>query len=238
MTPRNINLENSDGTDWFSQHLLSQVSPKQLKFNVSGEGLACTLTHPAVLKAEKLFHTTPEVLIPKTSWQDWQLFSFELRSPELVKWSSVPQYSGWPKDVFKFLSEKPDEAIIHFDHLGSVFLTKNRTHDAKKEKNELIETLLPLWLDYALSPELWGQSGKWIRFHEHFHTLFVKFGLLIDQDSPGYYPLAAHACFLEEEGFVGKRTDPSFLFIPGWDFPLSGLKKLEEVMSRRQSCSY
>ena len=238
MTPRNINLENSDLADWFSQHLLSQVTTKQLQFNVSGEGVACTLVHPALLKAEKQFSMKPEDVLPKLNWQDWHLECFPLRSPKLEKMANVNQYQGWPKDIFHFLKDRPQEAIIHFEDLGSIYLTQIVSHHVKKSTFELLDILLPLWLDYALSPELWGQTGKWTRFHEQFHTLFEKFGLLIGQDSPGFYPLVAQASFLEEGGFIGKRTDHSFLFIPGWDFPLSGLKKLEEFMSRRQSCSY
>jgi hypothetical protein len=238
MTPRNIGSDNLAFDDWYSKRLFSQLSTKQVPFNVSGEGRPCTLSHPALILAEQDFLNSPESFTLRETWKDWKISCFNFQSQELKLFQDSEHFSGWPKDIFKFLQQKPQEAIIHFEHLGSIHLHQNISQHVKKDNLELKDVLLPLWLDYALSSELWSESGKWPRFHDHFHTLFVKFGLLLEQDSPGYYPLALKASFLEEDGFLGKRTENGFLFIPGWDFPLSGLKKLEEVLSRRQSCLF
>ncbi len=238
MTLRNIFPESPELSDWISNQLLSQASTKQFQFNVSGEGPSCSMTHPALLKIHYLFQNSPEALVFNAKWQDWHLTSINKESLRHPPFIHAPQFGGWPKDIFNFLKTNPQEAVLHFEELGPVHLSRISPPQSKKHAPDLKDFLIPVWLDYALSPELWGQSGKWTRFHEQFHTLFEKFGLLIEEDSTGYYPLGLQASFLEEEGFLGRKTENAFLFIPGWDFPLSGLKKLEEVLSRRHTCSF
>jgi hypothetical protein len=238
MTPRNIFPESPELSNWISKQLLSQASTKQFQFNVSGEGPSCAITHPALLKIYYLYQNSPEVLVFNAKWQDWSITSINKETVIQPPFIHLPQFGGWPKDIFNFLKISPQEAVLHFEELGPVHLSRSLSPQSKEEASTLQDFLIPVWLDYALSPELWGQSGKWTRFHEQFHTLFEKFGLLIEEDSPGYYPLEPRASFLEEEGFLGRKTENAFLFIPGWDFPLSGLKKLEEVLSRRHTCSF
>jgi hypothetical protein len=122
--------------------------------------------------------------------------------------------------------------VIHFGQLGSIHLSKSELVQGVPNSLQLHHHTLPIWLDYALSTELWGPTGKWTRFHERLHTLFVNYGLLIEQDFPGHYPLKKEAQWLSQHGFQGNLTQKNYDLILTWDFPLSGVIELEKVLSR------
>jgi hypothetical protein len=93
------------------------------------------------------------------------------------------------------------------------------------------------WFNIFLSPV----TSKTVFVLELYVVILIlspSLSIVVRYNIFSIFFLALKASFLEEDGFLGKRTENGFLFIPGWDFPLSGLKKLEEVLSRRQSCLF
>lgn len=215
---------------WFSEALLKQVQKKDLPYNLSGEGAIFSILHPALLKCQHVFTHTPDQLTPRFSSGIWKLKAYKDQQSAEKNHSSIKAFGGFPYQIAEFIQESPAKCLIHFGHLGTVYLSKDEELESKV--SELHDFLLPLWLDYALSAELWGPVGKWTRFHERLHTLFEKYGLLIDKDSPGYYPLKQEAQWLGAQGFQGKLTHNQYNLIFPWDFPLSGLIELEKVLAR------
>ena len=100
------------------------------------------------------------------------------------------------------------------------------------EKLDLHHHVLPIWLDYALSSELWGEVGKWTRFHQRLQTAFKDSEILAGQDFTGFYPLKTEAQWLSKYGFQGRLTETNYDLILTWDFPLSALLELEKVLAR------
>jgi hypothetical protein len=126
------------------------------------------------------------------------------------------------------MNSSKKEGFINFKEYGTVYFTTEKiTFD---HGNQLHEFVLPLWLNYALSPELWGPQGKWIRFHQKIHQLFADYDLLEGSDFPGYYPLSEKAKKLEHHGFKGSIYQEKYLIVLPWSFSLSSLNKLENVI--------
>lgn len=224
MTPR-IN------EDRFSQALLEQLKHQSSTYLMDGQGMITQLTHPAIIKCQQNFELAREELELKHSSSSYNLLTFKNRMDAVKSYSQAPQFGGFPWQFWQFLQAPPSEALIHFGEIGSVYLSKTESFGPYLVP-ELHHYTLPLWLDYALSPELWGPAGKWTRFHERLHTLFAINGLLIEQDFPGYYPLKAEAQWLGKHGFQGLQSTDKFVLILTWDFPLSGLIELEKVLAR------
>jgi len=231
MTPR-IKQPNSD-TDlgWFSDALLGQLKHNKLSYDLSSHGPIFDLIHPALIKAQHTYIHSPQELELRSSSSGWNLISYKDKSSAEIH-SSVPAYGGFPWHISKFLKDSPSSALIHFDQLGSIYLSRSDLAKSPPAHLDFYHHALPIWLDYALSPELWGPDGKWTRFHTSLHTLFEKYGLLIEQDFPGFYPLNPKANYLANMGFKGSISEKNFTLTFPWDFPLTGLKELEEVMRR------
>ena len=214
-------MTQSGDLSWFSEALLAQAKKTNFDYDLSGENGIFTILHPALIKCQHTFENSPDDLTLRTTSHGWNL---DYRIP-----SEARVFSGFPYEIARFLKDGQD-AVLDFKHLGQVFLTKNEV--PTPDKSELKHHLIPLWLDYALSAELWGSAGKWTRFHERLHTLFENNSLLIGKDLAGYYPLKKEAQWLGTNGFRGKLTQNQFDLILPWDFPLSGLVELEKVLAR------
>lgn len=130
---------------------------------------------------------------------------------------------GHPKEIYKYLKGNEDVAF-DFDQLGCVFVSRNSTQDLSENPG------MRLWLNYALSPELWGPEGKWTRFHERLHKLLEKHKLLEGSALPGYYPLKIQARSWETLPIEGDRTESSFALVLPWTFSLTDLKKIESLL--------
>jgi len=232
MTPRINEASKEIDLTKYSEALLEQLSRKKSGYRLDGQGAVTDLIHPAVLKAEHLFNHYPDQLSFRTHSNDFNILAFENLEEARALYPNVKTYSGFPWVIHQFLQATPSEALIHFEGLGSIFLSKTESF-APVLVPALHHYTLPIYLDYALSEELWGSAGKWIRFHERLHTLFTNRGLLLDQDFPGFYPLKKEAIWLEKFGFMGQKTPDSFILMMTWDFPLTGLVELEKVLARR-----
>lgn len=216
---------------WFSEALLDQLKQKKSGFQMDGKGAISELTHPAILKTKHNFEHAMSELQLKLSSGSYNLLTFKNKTAALASYPHTKSYEGFPWQFWQFLQDSPSEAVIHFGEMGSIYLSKSESFSPYLVP-EVHHYTLPLWLDYALSPELWGLAGKWTRFHERLHTLFKNNGLLIDHDFPGYYPLKKEAHWLAKHGFHGLQTNDQFILILTWDFPLSGLVELEKVLAR------
>lgn len=215
----------------FSETLLAQLKLKKSAHQMDGKGSITQLTHPAILKIQQQFTESPNELNLSLKSGDYHILTFKNKAEAQKNYPQIQNFDGFPWHLGQFRAQSPDEALIHFGDLGSVLLSKLESFSPYLVP-ELHHYTLPVWLDYALSPELWGPAGKWMRFHERLNTLFEDNGLLIEKPFPGYYPLKKEAQWLETHGFHGLQTNDQFVLIFTWDFPLSGLVELEKILAR------
>lgn len=211
----------------------AEVLEKQMKeeipMDLTLEGPIVTKLPPKLIWAKLLFKDNPqqeltEIKIPGFNYECFLNFATaEAKYPE-----EKLKIQGRPWAIHMFLSGEAQRAIIDFGELGAVLLSKSELPVSRGQG--LYEHLLPLWLSYALSPELWGAVGKWPRFHERLVDLFRKHNLLDGKETLGYYPLVAEAEKLEDLGFPGTRLGKQYLLVLPWTFSLRDLNKLEEVI--------
>jgi hypothetical protein len=134
----------------------------------------------------------------------------------LLKVSTLKPRSGKTKVILDFLES------------GAVLLTQDKIKlSVVKGRHQHV---LPFLAYYAVSPELWGPQGKWVRFHERLQQLFVKFDLLKDSPQMGLYHLRPEAQKLALSGFQGTLEKDYYSLTLPWTFSLSGLEKLEKTI--------
>ncbi len=200
MTPRTKQTISDPDLSWFSDALLAQLKSIKSSYDLSGQGSICDLIHPALIKAQHTYDHSPSELIYRSHSNGWNLIAYK-DSQNTDLHSNVQNYGGFPWQIFQFIKDGPTSAMLHFGDIGSVFVSRDDIDRPIPTSLEFFHYAMPIWLDYALSPELWGASGKWTRFHASLHTLFEKYSLLIDQDFPGFYPLDPKAQYLTDLGF-------------------------------------
>ncbi len=199
--------------------------------DLSLNGPISPLTHPKVLWAQLQFQNNPQQEAPRFSIPDWNYECFKDLAAAKNKYPQISLHLvGKPWMIDRFLSEKKTEAIIDFNELGAVVISKDPLE--LEAKNELCDHVLPQMLNYALSPELWGTNGKWPRFHTRLKKILLEKNLLQGQEYCGYYPLNIVAKKIENSGFLGSEVDNTYLLVLPWSFSLSALEKLEEVIER------
>lgn len=159
---------------------------------------------------------------------DYHFEAFQNREDLMLKYPAAEIRRGHPKEIYRFLGGNA-ECFLDFDQIGCVYLTPNPSGEAK--------SIGPMgrWLDYALSPELWGPEGKWTRFHERLHKLFERNNLLEGGDTPGYYPLKPNARSWENFPFQGDRRNGVYALVLPWTFSLTDLGKLELLMANEEN---
>ena len=196
----------------FSQHLQNQMTTVESGFDMTPSAPIFKLLHPALVKLQ----IDPHSLAARS-------LSHGVYYQSLSSDTGQVLIKGFPFQVWKFLQNSGDN---HFDFapVGKALLSKVPL--ASENQNQH----LTAWLDYALSPELWGPEGKWSRFHHKLHGLFSTFDLLNMEAIPGFYPLKTKAQILEKHGFKGELTEHGYNLILAWDFSLTGLNKLENVL--------
>lgn len=232
MTPRIKELGQECDLGRFSEELLSQFKKTKSSYLLNGQGPISELLHPALIKCDYLYKHSPNELVLRSSSSGRNLMAFKNQQEAEKRLKGMRSYGGFPWEISHFIQDNPPEALIHFGQLGSVHVSNADIATDYPENLGPHLFTLPIWLDYALSTELWGPVGKWPMFHARLHTLFENYGLLINQDFPGFYPLKKDAQWLLQHGFLGRLTETSFDLILTWDFPLSGLVKLETILAR------
>jgi hypothetical protein len=214
----------------FSDILLKQEIDA-FPVNLTMNGPISHLTHPKVLWATLQFQNNPQQEPPGLSIIGWNYDCFKNPSEAIKKYPHISfHFTGRPWNIHQFLVSGQSEAIIDFEELGTVVISREIL--LPENKNEVYQHILPHWLNYALSPELWGANGKWPRFHERISKLLKSKNLLGGQDYPGYYPLKMSAIKIESLGFIGSELDNTYVLVLPWSFSLTTLKKLEEVLER------
>lgn len=222
MTPKPIE-------DAFSEALFQEAEEPKT-WDLSLEGPLFHRQHPKVLLATLLHERAPQELpLPETFMAGWHLECFETMEEAESECGTVEvKFRGSPWEIGLFLKSGVQTALIDFSPLGAVHLSKEKSLKAPRRK--LCEHTLPLFLNYALSPELWGPAGKWPRFHRELTTVLSQKNLLIKGETPGYYLLKENASALEKNGFKGTHVDKSYLLVLPWTFSLAGLKRLVEFV--------
>ena len=213
----------------FSERLQEASSKETFPLKLTLDAPVIDLFHPKVLWATLQLERLPETEAPKIIIPNWNYACFASVDEASKKYPEIETVLlGKPYELSLFLKSKIVPTIIDFSPLGAVVLSKE-TLDHSSTAGLHAHTL-PHWLSYALSPELWGEQGKWTRFHLRLHDLFTKANLLNGDDFPGYYPLKEEAQKLGQHGFIGTNFENSYLLVLPWSFPLSALQKLEEVV--------
>ncbi len=229
MTLRTIESE-------FSQALLEQMKERS-PIDLTMDGPIITRLHPKIIWNKLLYERHPEHELPAQEIPGWHARYYANTETAQKAHPEVSlNFDGRPWNVFKFLEGSYEEAIIDFPPLGSVVLSKKEL--PAQVGNDLCRHLLPPFVTYALSPELWGPVGKWTRFHSRLHQILKDHKLLDGEDSVGYYPLISKAQSLEAAGFLGTKLEKSFVLVLPWDFSLSELEKLEETIRQEFKCSF
>lgn len=220
MTLRTIETE-------FAKQLLDQIQQGE-NLDLSLNAPLMTGLHPKLLWAKIQHELNPEQELPEITIPNWNYQCFETENEARIAYPEVKSFLGQPWAVANFLNSSQTEAIINFAPIGAVLLSKNALPPNKK--SELHEKLLPLWLHYALSPELWGSQGKWTRFDSRLKELLKSKKLIKSEGSAGYYELTREAQKLETHGFKGTSLDQSYLLVLSWTFSLTSLEKLESAI--------
>jgi hypothetical protein len=212
----------------FSDELLKQIADES-KLDLTIDGPILSKLPPKLIWA-KLQHKHDPSLTPQDITIPGYFFDcFENVTEAKKEYPQVNlEFVGRPWTIFQFRESNEEKAIVDFPSLGAVLLSKKEIQGSKT--NELWWHQLPLWISYALGPELWGAQGKWTRFHERLHGLLNEKNLLDGPSSPGYYTLKGKASILKDYGFEGTSLDKSYLIVLPWTFSLTSLERLEKLI--------
>lgn len=209
--------------------LLERQVKENLPLDLSLEAPLMNKLHPKLIWAKLAYQHNPQQGPPdlKIPGYDYECFP-DLKSAVARYPDMALKFTGRPWAMHRFLTGVDKEALIDFEELGAVFLSRQELNSIRG--SSLHDHLLPLWLSYALSPELWGPVGKWTRFHDRMTQLFSEYNLLNGRPSLGYYSLNSKAEKLEASGFPGTRLEKEYLLVLPWTFSLHDLDKLEAVI--------
>lgn len=214
----------------FGRQLLL-ASKEELFFDLTGKGPLFTKTHPKVLWAQLQFQHNPELDPIHLTIEDWNYDCFPNTLEAKTKYPQIQlSFEAWPWNIFNFLSQNEEHAIISFGEMGTTALSKKIL--SPEVKHQLHWNVLPIITSYALSPELWGKNGKWPLMHERLLTLFRTHNLLKEGSFPGYYILGQEAHVLGSHGFKGSVFVDTYVLVLPWTFPLSAILKLEKIIQQ------
>ncbi len=210
--------------------LLKESQNKVQIFDLRADAPLFNIQHPLALKARLQFENEADATPPKLSIPGWNLYCFR-HADDLRKLNLTTDIiTARPHLVFKALQNNPSLLAFDFFDLGAFLLSKNELH--LKEEMGIHLYTLPYWAYYAVSPEIWGTQGKWIRFHERLQLLFAKFNLSSSASCPGQYHLKPEAQKLEVFGFFGTLEKEHYTLTFPWTFPLTGLIQLEKIVAQ------
>lgn len=214
----------------YSDLILLQSQENKNDFDLRADAPLLNFLHPKMLKALLENMLSPEKPPVTVEIPGWFYDSYSHLQEAQKNHPQLNCYPGNPAAVGKFIDSSELQAIFDFSPYGAFVLSRQPI-----EANSTIgihKFVIPPFLGYALSPELWGPQGKWVRFHERLHTLFEKYHLLKGNDYPGLYPLRPEAQSLEKFDIRGTRHEDSYTLTLPWTFPLSALEKLETIISQ------
>lgn len=223
MTRRTIESE-------FSEELMTQTKSHAMS-DLTIDGPIMNQLHPKLIWAKLLMKYQPDSEPTKIEIPGWNSASFANQAEAEKSFPQIQmKFVGRPWSIHQFLKTNQAEAIINFPPLGTVVLSRNLLIHEKGR--ELHDYLMPHWLNYALSPELWGPHSKWIRLHARLQKLLEDHMLLMSKPKIGYYQLAGKASLLQKKGFMGTSLEKSYVLVLPWTFSLSDMEKLEEIIQQ------
>lgn len=216
MTPRSIEPNNEPDLGYFSNVLFNQVN-QEPNWDFREQSSAYQLEHPGLIKTRLLFESQHETLV----FHPFEKYFFEIST-------TINLPIGKPYQINRFLMNH-EEIEFQLPWSGIKLTKTPLSPPATPTKNHFLSQT---WLDYALSPELWGPAGKWTRFHHKLEHLFQKFNLLESPSEIGFYRLKSKAKLIEDYGLKGDDIGTIYQIVLPWDFSLSSLNKLEEIIHR------
>lgn len=221
MTPRTIDSE-------IMETLLKDSASFVENFHLTDEQPVISLLPPLVLRARLNFKASPQT--PLNEYKHTEFHTEFYSSPEEARKAHplVPVYPGHPHRVADFLSEVVTETSLDFGFGVAFFSRKHLEH--KTQANELFVHELSAWLNYALSPELWGPEGKWTRFHNRLMTLCEKNKILNGECKIGLYPLKSGAREWKKIQLEGNLVNETLILTLPWTFSLTALETLENLI--------
>jgi hypothetical protein len=209
--------------------LREQASRAPVGLDFSADAALLRAWPPKVIREHLLYLRDPAKLAPTYDLHGFHAAYYEHASVVEGLFPQQRIVRGTPRAVASFLASDQREIILDFEALGTVHLS--RSPISPDPTPGAHQHLLPAWLNYALSPELWGSYGKWPRFHERLHTLFETNQLLNGQDSPGFYPLKALARDWQALGITGSLNAETLELTLPWTFSLTDLTQLEGLLN-------
>jgi hypothetical protein len=187
--------------------------------------------HPKLLWAQLLHEHKIEELSEVTV-TGWQYDCFRDFKEATEKYPEIThKFTGRPWNIYEFLQGSTPSAIVDFKEWGTIALSRTQSF-VYHGGNELHHYALPVWINYVMSPELWGPQGKWIRFHQDLSKVLSDQQLLMPNSSLGRYILDSKAQRLESYGFLGSNIENLYHLVLPWSFSLSALKKLIVVIEQ------
>lgn len=214
----------------YSELILLQSKENKNPFDLRSDAPLLNFLHPKMVMALLEFMLSPETESQMVEIPGWSFLSYSSPQDAHRSFPELKAKRATPESLSSFLSSNTAIDLFDFMPFGAFILSRNPLNELSSKG--LHQTLIPPFLGYALSDELWGNQGKWTRFHERLHTLFVKYKLLKKADKPGRYPLLAEAQKLEKHGILGSLEDECYVLTLPWTFPLSALEKLEAIISQ------
>lgn len=214
----------------YSDLILLQNQEKKNDFDLRTNAPLLSFLHPKMLKAILENMMSPEKAPAPIEIPNWFYDSFSHIQDAQNTFPQSNSYQGNPAAIGNFINSSEEQALFDFSPYGAFVLS--RVPLSSSSPIGFHSYVIPPFLGYALSPELWGPQGKWVRFHERLHTLFEKYNLLKGDDYPGLYPLREEARLLEEFDIQGTSLEDSYILTLPWTFPLSALEKLEAIISQ------
>ncbi len=214
----------------YSDLILLQSKEKKNDFDLRANAPLLNFLHPKMLKALLENMLSPEKAPVSVEISGWFYDSYAHIQEAHKYFPELLTHQGNPAAIGRFINSSEQLALFDFSPYGAFVLSRQPI-----EANATVaihKFVIPPFLSYALSPELWGPHGKWVRFHERLHTLFEKYHLLKGDDYPGFYPLRPEAQSLERFDIQGTRQEDSYTLTLPWTFPLSALEKLEAIISQ------
>lgn len=222
--------EKTDVKKSLSDILIHEAKKPLTKINLSSDGPLFDTIHPQILKTIINYNETDESGAEQNIISGWFIYPFKNTEEALQSGFTHQVIKGTPAAIFDLINGGNQIEIIDFDKFGSALFSKSSLEI--KRNSDIYSKMLPMWTNYALSPELWGPQGKWTRFHERLETILKKHGLLKSKSMPGYYELNPEAQKLESFNITGDKIREGYNITLSWTFSLTELKKLENVISQ------
>lgn len=206
-------------------HLLSLMRQEEYPINLLADGPLMNPIHPRLIWSRLQFQSQSDES-QSVSLAGWSYTTFADLSAAKKFWPGMTQqFTGRPWNIYEFIQGSDTEALIDFQDWGVVAISKS-DHLQTQVGRELHHYALPVWLSYALSPELWGAQGKWMRFHQNLMKVLEERQLLRPGSSVGRYFLDSKTQSLANKGFLGSHLDDSYVLVLPWSFSLTSLKRL------------